>query len=42
MLLLVYIANNALCRATRDPARAMRPAAILFLVEAINLPVVKY
>lgn len=42
VLLLVYIAYIALWRATRDPARAMRPAAILCLVGAINLPVVKY
>ncbi len=42
VLLLVYIAYIALWRAARDPARAMRPAAILCLVGAINLPVVKY
>ena len=42
VLFLMYLGLLALWRAIEDPARAARAAAILTLVGAINLPVIKF
>jgi len=42
VLFLMYLALMALYWTTEDPARASRAAAILTLVGAINLPVIKF
>jgi heme exporter protein C len=42
VLFLMYLGLLALWRAVEDPARAGRAAAILTLVGAINLPVIKF
>jgi heme exporter protein C len=42
VLFLMYLGLLALWRAVDDPARAARAAAILTLVGAINLPVIKF
>jgi heme exporter protein C len=42
ILLLMYLALIALWRTVEDPGRAGRLAAVLTLVGAINLPIVKY
>jgi heme exporter protein C len=42
VLFLMYLALLALWRTVDDPARAGRAAAILTLVGAINLPIIKY
>jgi heme exporter protein C len=42
VLFLMYLGLLALWRAVEDPARASRAAAILTLVGAINLPVIKF
>jgi heme exporter protein C len=42
VLFLMYLGLLALWRAVEDPARAARAAAILTLVGAINLPVIKF
>ncbi|THD63342.1 MAG: heme transporter HemC [Bradyrhizobium sp.] len=41
MLLILYLVVIALVRAIEDPSRAARAAAILTLVGAINLPIIK-
>ena len=42
VLLLMYLGLLALWQAVDDPARAGRAAAILTLVGAINLPIIKF
>jgi len=42
ILLLMYFGLMALWRAVEDPSRAARAAAVLILVGAINLPVIKF
>jgi heme exporter protein C len=42
VLLLLYLGLIALWRAVEDPARAGRAAAILTLVGAINIPIIKF
>jgi heme exporter protein C len=42
ILFLVYLGLIALWRAFDDPARAARPCAVLALVGAINLPVIRF
>lgn len=42
LLLLLYLGVIALWRAVEDPARAARAAAILTLVGAIDLPIIKF
>ena len=42
ILLLMYLGLIALWRAVEDPSRAARAAAMLTLVGAINLPVIKF
>jgi heme exporter protein C len=42
VLFLMYLGLLALWRAVEDPARASRAAAILTLVGAINLPIIKF
>src|SRR6266566_10062610 len=42
VLFLMYLGLIALWRAIEDPARAARAAAVLTLVGAINLPVIKF
>ncbi len=42
VLFLLYLAVMALWRAVEDPARAARAAAILTLVGAIDLPIIKF
>ena len=42
MLFLMYLGLMALWRAVEDPSRAARAAAILTLVGAINLPIIKF
>jgi heme exporter protein C len=42
VLLLMYLGIIALWRAVEDPARAGRLAAVLTLVGAINLPIIKF
>ena len=42
ILFLMYLGVMALWRAVDDPARAARAAAILTLVGAINLPIIKF
>jgi heme exporter protein C len=41
-LFLMYLGLIALWRAVEDPSRAARAAAILTLVGAINLPIIKF
>ncbi len=42
ILFLMYLGLMALWRAVDDPSRAARAAAILTLVGAINLPIIKF
>jgi len=42
ILFLMYLGLIALWRAVEDPARAARAAAVLTLVGAVNLPVIKF
>jgi heme exporter protein C len=42
VLLLMYLGLIALWRAIEDPSRAARAAAVLTLVGAINLPIIKF
>ncbi len=42
VLFLMYLGVMALWRAVDDPSRAARAAAILTLVGAINLPIIKF
>ncbi len=42
VLFLMYLGVIALYRAVEDPSRASRAAAILILVGAINLPIIKF
>ncbi len=42
ILFLMYLGLIALWRAVEDPARAARAAAVLTLVGAINLPIIKF
>ena len=42
ILFLMYLGLIALWRAVEDPSRAARAAAILTLVGAINLPIIKF
>jgi len=42
VLFLMYLAVIALYRAVEDPSRAARAAAILILVGAFNLPIIKF
>lgn len=42
VLFLMYLGLIALSRAFEEPARAGRPSAILVLVGAVNLPVIKF
>src|SRR5438067_9623271 len=42
VLLLMYLGLIALWRAIEDPSRAGRAAAVLTLVGAINLPIIKF
>jgi heme exporter protein C len=42
ILFLMYLGLIALWRAVEDPSRAARAAAILTLVGAINIPVIKF
>jgi heme exporter protein C len=42
LLLLMYLGVLALWRTVEDPARAARAAAVLTLVGAINLPIIKF
>jgi heme exporter protein C len=42
VLFLMYLGLMALWRAVDDPSRAARAAAILTLVGAINLPIIKF
>jgi heme exporter protein C len=42
VLFLMYLGLMALWRAVEDPSRAARAAAILTLVGAINLPIIKF
>jgi heme exporter protein C len=42
VLLLMYLGLMALWRAVEDPARAGRLVAVLTLVGAINLPIIKF
>jgi heme exporter protein C len=42
VLFLMYLGVLALWRTVEDPARAARAAAVLTLVGAINLPIIKY
>ncbi|WP_024514820.1 heme ABC transporter permease [Bradyrhizobium sp. Tv2a-2] len=42
ILFLMYLGLMALWRAVEDPARAARAAAVLTLVGAINLPIIKF
>ena len=42
ILFLMYLGLMALWRAVEDPSRAARAAAVLTLVGAINLPIIKY
>ncbi len=42
VLFLMYLGLIALWRAVDDPSRAARAAAILTLVGAINLPIIKF
>src|SRR5580658_1528088 len=42
ILFLMYLGLMALWRAVEDPSRAARAAAILTLVGAINLPIIKF
>jgi heme exporter protein C len=42
ILFLMYLGIMALWRAVDDPSRAARAAAILTLVGAINLPIIKF
>jgi heme exporter protein C len=42
VLFLLYLAVMALWRAVEDPARAARAAAILTLVGAVDLPIIKF
>src|ERR1700694_3557334 len=42
VLFLMYLGVIALYRAVEDPARASRAAAILTLVGAVNLPIIKF
>jgi heme exporter protein C len=42
VLLIMYLGLIALWRAFEEPARAARPAAILILVGAINIPIIKF
>jgi heme exporter protein C len=41
-MFLMYLGLIALYRAVEDPARAGRPAAVLILVGAVNLPIIKF
>ena len=42
ILFLMYLGLIALWRAVEDPSRAARAAAVLTLVGAINLPIIKF
>ena len=42
VLFLMYLGLIALWRAVEDPSRAARAAAVLTLVGAINLPIIKF
>ena len=42
ILFLMYLGLMALWRAVDDPSRAARAAAVLTLVGAINLPIIKF
>jgi heme exporter protein C len=42
ILFLMYLGLMALWRAVEDPARAARAAAVLTLVGALNLPIIKF
>jgi heme exporter protein C len=42
ILFLMYLGLMALWRAVEDPARAARAAAVLTLVGAVNLPIIKF
>jgi heme exporter protein C len=42
ILFLMYLGLMALWRAVEDPSRAARAAAVLTLVGAINLPIIKF
>ena len=42
ILFLMYLGLIALWRSVEDPSRAARAAAILILVGAINLPIIKF
>ena len=42
ILFLMYLGLMALWRAVEDPTRAARAAAVLTLVGAINLPIIKF
>jgi heme exporter protein C len=42
ILFLMYLGLMELWRAVEDPARAARAAAVLTLVGAINLPIIKF
>jgi heme exporter protein C len=42
VLFLMYLGLIALWRAIEDPARAARAAAVLTLVGAVNLPIIKF
>lgn len=42
ILFLMYLGLIALWRAVEDPSRAARAAAVLTLVGAINIPIIKY
>jgi heme exporter protein C len=42
VLFLMYLGVIALWRAVEDPSRAARAAAILTLVGAVNLPIIKF
>src|SRR5256885_3888475 len=42
VLFLMYLGLIALWRAVEDPSRAARAAAILTLVGAINIPIIKF
>src|SRR4029079_9252904 len=42
ILFLMYLGVNALWRTVEDPSRAARAAAVLTLVGAINIPIIKF
>jgi heme exporter protein C len=42
ILFLMYLGLMALWRAVEDPSRAARAAAVLTLVGAINIPIIKF